>query len=237
MKLKTAIKKVRDALFPLNITCDLCGAEVFDGLNLCRNCAQTVELNDKTVCPVCGRKTARPEICAECKADAPKFKMAASAIIYRDGGAKLVNKYKNGAVYLKSYLGGLMAKKAAALPPCDFITYVPLTKKKRRRRGYNQSELLALEIGERLNLPVAGVLEKKRETADQKNLSKRERTENLRACFTVADRGAVKDKAVLLCDDILTTGATADEACRQLLIAGAKYVCLITAASVEYRLP
>ena len=222
MKAKEFFAAIRESLFPQNITCDLCGTEVFDGSNLCRKCAAEVELNNKTVCPVCGRKTARPEICLECKTEAPLFKRAASAIIYSDGGARLILKFKRGAKYLKNYLGNLMAEKAKKLPACDCVTYVPITKKRRRERGYNQGELLAEVVAQRLELPLVHALTKKRDTDDQKSLSKRERTE-------------IKGKRVLLVDDVLTTGATAEEVSRKLLSCGASEVYLVTAASVEYK--
>lgn len=235
MNFKDFAENLRDTLFPKDITCDLCGAEIFDGGHFCARCAPTVEFNDGTVCPVCGRKTARPEICMECKADAPRFKRAASALIYSDGGARLILKFKNGAGYLKDYLGELMADKAKKLPACDCVAYVPITKKRRRVRGYNQGELLAQVVGEKLNLPVVCPLEKKRDTAQQKSLTKAERLENLKASFAIRDRACVKGKTVLLVDDVLTTGATTDEVCRELTIAGAKEIYFVTAASVEYR--
>ena len=235
MDIKKFAAGIRNALFPQDITCELCGGEVFDGGRFCTKCAPTVERNDGTVCPVCGRRTARPEICLECKAEAPRYKRALSVFVYKNGGARLIIKYKNGAAYLKEYLGGLMAEKAKKLPPCDCVTYVPITKKRRRQRGYNQGELLAEQVAKELEVPLVHALDKKRETGDQKALTKRERAENLKACFAIADRAAVKGKRVLLADDVLTTGATADEACRELLIAGAREVYVITAASVEYK--
>lgn len=235
MKAKEFFAAIRESLFSQNITCDLCGTEVFDGSNLCRKCAAEVELNNKTVCPVCGRKTARAEICLECKAEAPLFKRATSAIIYSDGGARLILKFKRGAKYLKNYLGNLMAEKAKKLPACDCVTYVPITKKRRRERGYNQGELLAEVVAQRLELPLVHALIKKRDTDDQKSLSKRERTDNLKGCFEVTERQKIKGKRVLLVDDVLTTGATAEEVSRKLLSCGASEVYLVTAASVEYK--
>ena len=234
MNIKDLAAKLRDALFPKDITCDLCGAEIFDGGHFCRACASTVIFNDGTVCPVCGRKTAKPEICMECKADAPKYKRGASVFVYSGGGAKLILKFKDGASYLKDYIGGLMAEKAKALAKCDCVTYVPVTKKRRRERGYNQGELLARAIGKELDIPVVQALEKKRETPQQKSLTKAARLDNLKASFAIRDRTAVKGKTVLLVDDVLTTGATADEVCRELLIAGTKEIYFIAAASVEY---
>ena len=63
----------------------------------------------------------------------------------------------------------------------------------------------------------------------------KERAENLHACFAIADRDSVKGKRVLLVDDVLTTGATADEVCRELQIAGAKEIYFMAVASVEYK--
>ena len=114
------------------------------------------------------------------------------------------------------------------------MTYVPVTKKRRRERGYNQGELLARAIGKELDIPVVQALEKKRETPQQKSLTKAARLDNLKASFAIRDRTAVKGKTVLLVDDVLTTGATADEVCRELLIAGTKEIYFIAAASVEY---
>lgn len=232
---KDFFAKLRDAIFPLNITCDICGAETFDNSNLCPACRERVELNNGSTCPVCGRKTARDELCAECKAEAPRYKRAASTLVYNDCGAMIINKFKNGAPYLKAYLGKLMAEKAEKLPGCDIVTYVPITKKRKKKRGYNQAELLANEIGKRLGLPVYDVLEKRTETPDQKSLGRRERLKNLKNSFKVKDGAQVKAKRVLVADDVLTTGATAEAVCERLLAAGATAVYFIFAASVEYR--
>ena len=232
--LKDICIKVRDVLFPPDITCDLCGSEVFDGSHFCKRCAPTVTFNDGTVCPVCGRRTTRPEICIDCKAEPPIYKKGASALVYKDGGARLVLRFKRGNPYLKDYLGRLMAQKARSLPRCDAVTYIPITKKRRRERGYNQGLLLAEAISGELGIPVVHALTKKRDTGEQKSLTRRERAENLKGCFAIADRKGVKAKKILLADDVLTTGATAAEACRELKIAGAAEVCLVTAASVEW---
>ena len=232
--LKDICIKVRDVLFPPDITCDLCGSEVFDGSHFCKRCAPTVTFNDGTVCPVCGRRTTRPEICIDCKAEPPIYKKGASALVYKDGGARLVLRFKRGNPYLKDYLGRLMAQKARSLPGCDAVTYIPITKKRRRERGYNQGLLLAEAISGELGIPVVHALTKKRDTGEQKRLTRRERAENLKGCFAIADRKGVKAKKILLADDVLTTGATAAEACRELKIAGAAEVYLVTAASVEW---
>lgn len=233
--LKQLCKTLRDTLFPLNYTCDICGAETF-GTNLCVDCAETVIFNNKTTCPVCGRKTVRPEICLECKNVLPKYKKAVSAIVYEDGGVALIAKFKNGGAYLKEYFADLLYEKLKELPPPDCIVYVPLTKKSLSRRGYNQTKLLAKALSERTAIPVIyGALEKVKETAQQKILTRKERRENLKGAYRAVKKDELAGKTVLVSDDVLTTGATADEVCSAVLKAGATQVYFASVASVEYK--
>ncbi|MDE6868958.1 MAG: ComF family protein [Clostridia bacterium] len=236
IKLSDLQKFASEALFPKSFTCDICGIETFDS-NLCPDCLKTVTFNNGTTCPVCGRKTFSPEICLECKAEAPRFKKAVSALVYDGGGAALISIFKNGCGYLKEYFADLITEKADNIANADCIVYIPMTKKAERRRGYNQAELLAKSISKRLNIPVLkNGLIKTTETAAQKSLAKKERASNLADCFKVDKPEKIKDNTVLLVDDVLTTGATADAACKKLLHAGAKCVYFAAVASVEYKL-
>lgn len=236
-QLKNIAENIKSALFPLNFTCDLCGRETFDGTNLCPDCKVRVQENFGVTCPVCGRRTVRPEICYECKAQAPRFDRAVSPLVYEDGAAILVAKFKQGSGYLKEYFCDLLAKSAQMLPDFDFITYIPMTEKAQFKRGYNQAKLLAEGVAERLGKPLEeDVLIKIKETSEQKSLSRRERAENLEGCFFVHRRKICQGKNILLIDDVLTTGATADAACKLLRGAGAVKIYFAAAASVEYKL-
>ena len=113
------MRELGDCLFPKNITCDICGRETFDGTNLCPSCAKTVTLNDGTTCPICGRKTAVNEVCLECPAHPPAYDRAVSALVYRDGGAGLVMKFKRGGTYLKDYFADLLAPKCRQFAIAD----------------------------------------------------------------------------------------------------------------------
>ncbi|MDE6001565.1 MAG: ComF family protein [Clostridia bacterium] len=226
-----------EAMFPRSFTCDICGIETFGG-NICPDCLKTVTFNDKVTCPVCGRKTYRPETCIECKADLPLYKKAYSPLVYENGAAALIAKFKNGSGYLKEYFSDIMAEYLATLSDFDCIVYVPMTEKAVRKRGYNQAQLLANGLSKRLQKPIINdALIKEKDTAEQKTLSRKERAENLANCIKVVKRSEVKDKKLLLVDDILTTGATAKAVCKKLLSAGAKRIYLVTAASVEYKQP
>ncbi|MDE7439478.1 MAG: ComF family protein [Clostridia bacterium] len=228
-------KLIKENLFPLGFTCDACGIETF-GSNLCPDCLKKTTFNDKCCCPICGRKTVRYEICIECKAKPPLFEIAVSPLIYEGTAVKLIYKFKNGDAYLKDYFADLIVKKLADTnAEIDYVTFVPMTKKAERKRGYNQARLLAESISERLNIPLVSVIEKIKDTSEQKSLSGKERAKNLAGSFKAQSGRPLLDKNVLLVDDILTTGATADAVCYKLFTTGVTKVFLATVASVEYK--
>lgn len=234
--MKGLLKAVKDLFFPADFTCDICGRETF-GTNICEDCAKNLEFNDKEVCPVCGRKTLRPERCIECKNKPPLFETAVSSFVYEGGAAELIKRFKSGAGYLKEYFADNICKRLKSFCEFDCIVYVPLTRRAKLRRGYNQGELLAKAVSARVGKPVIlGAVEKRRDTGEQKNLTHKERVKNLEGCFKVVKSKEVKGKRVLVVDDILTTGATANEMAKVLLKAGAKKVYLATVASAEYKI-
>ena len=230
---KRFISSAKDALFPKNYTCDVCGRETF-GTNLCGDCEKQVTFNNRDTCPVCGRMTLKPEICRECKDRLPAFKKAISPLVYDGATIALMAKFKNGSAYLKEYFADLICAKSGELPHVDCMVYVPMTKKSQKKRGYNQVKLLAEAVAKRTDIPLLkNCVIKVKDTAVQKGLSQKERESNLAGCFKITDKSAVDGKAVLCVDDVLTTGATAEEICKTLLKAGANSVYFATVASVE----
>ncbi len=179
----------------------------------------------------------------DCKSNPPLCTQGFSALVYKGESAAVVNRLKNGQPRLAAYLGERMAAcfLEAGVEKIDeplLVIPVPLSKEKRRERGYNQAERLAESVCDFLfaqggegELTVA-LLEKRRETKPQKQMSFQERTENVRGAFKVTDRKAVEGRTVVLVDDILTTGATGNECARKLFAAGAKKVYFLTAAAV-----
>jgi competence protein ComFC len=101
------------------------------------------------------------------------------------------------------------------------VTFVPMTKKREAKRGFNQAEIIAKEIGRKTGRPVVKLLEKIRETSDQIGLSRTERLENLKNSFRCLNFGF---KQILLVDDVYTTGATMEECSRILRKAGASKI-------------
>lgn len=227
-------KLLKKTVFPPSFTCDACGIEIFEG-HLCPDCLKRLPLNDKLCCPICGRKTVRPEICIECKSLPPLFECAVSPLLYDEVTISLIHKFKNGGAYLKDFFAELIVEKLKDVPSFDYITFVPMTKKSLKKRGYNQAKLLAESISERVGVPVVDSVEKIKDTREQKSLSRKQREENLGACFKPISGVDFHDKNVLLVDDILTTGATADAVCRKIFSRKVDKVFLATIASVEYK--
>ncbi len=135
-------------------------------------------------------------------------------------------KYKNKREYL-DFFGAAMAKryeKAVARMGVEVIVPVPVHPSRRRVRGFNQAEVLAGVLGEKLEIPVEPkVLIRKKKTRPQKELSAAERLKNLSGAFA-AGEGSDGIKRVLLVDDIYTTGSTIEACSRVLRNAGVEKV-------------
>lgn len=149
--------------------------------------------------------------------------------------AILLFKY-GGRRTLARHFGRLMVEMADHLfdpREFDLLIPVPLHRKRERARGFNQSALLAKEVGPRFGLRVGHrILQRVRATEAQSG-ARREREDNVKGAFVVTRPNHVKDKRLLLIDDVLTTGATAGECARTLLAAGAVAVGVYTLARVE----
>lgn len=114
----------------------------------------------------------------------------------------------------------------------DIIISVPMYKKKKNQRGYNQSELIAREIAKKIeNIEYRNdILIKIRNTAKQSSLNKEQRKENLKNAYVVNNNEYILNKNILIFDDIYTTGSTANECAKTLIEAGAKDVGILTIA-------
>ncbi len=221
-----------------NFTCDLCGCEVFAGERVCADCMKTLPLNNGAICPFCGRKVGEAGACLDCKEKPLGAEKARSVCTHEGKAAEAVLRFKRGARYFCrtfAYLALPVLQREFA--DADLLTYVPMTKKAFKKRGYNQAELLCAQLARLSGKPMGEVLVKKKETEQQKSLGRREREENLTGCFGVIEKEAVKGKKILLIDDVMTTGATVGEISSVLKKAGAQSVYVLTITSVTRPLP
>jgi len=113
----------------------------------------------------------------------------------------------------------------------DAIVPVPMSRKKERRRGYNQAELLGRAVAKQIDIPCRMLLTKATDGQTQSLLPRDRRAANVRHAFK-ASRDA-KDQSLLLIDDICTTGETLRACAKELLRAGAARVCAITVAKAS----
>ncbi len=110
------------------------------------------------------------------------------------------------------------------------ITYIPLSKKSKKARGFNQCEYIARKIARDLCIEASEVLIKGRETKEQKTLKKDERYENIKDAFKLKDGVNLEECNIILIDDVTTTGATINEAYRLLKKSKVKEIKLLTLA-------
>lgn len=156
-----------------------------------------------------------------------------SALPYRDGFRETLHSYKfQGERACAAPIGRLMAEFLSKADGFDCVTWVAMSKKKKRLRGYDQSELLARSVARTLGLPCLRLIEKVRETDTQHELPREQRITNIKNAYR-ADASAA-GRSVILIDDIVTTGSTICECAEALYRAGAKEVLGLCAADTPF---
>ena len=216
---------ILDLLYPPR--CPICDRIVLPGEGLCSECEKKVPLVKEPVCKKCGKQLSnqRKEYCMDCSKKARSFTQGKALWIYEKGVReslyrfKYQNRREYATVYAKEavrrYGTWMKSKKIQAVIP------VPLHKNRRRKRGFNQAEVLAKEIGSLLGVPVyKDLLIRTRDTKPQKTLNDAERKNNLKKAFKTTE-SIVQLKYILLDDDIYTTGSTLHAAASALKDAGA----------------
>ena len=226
-----------DALFPPR--CTSCAA--FCSQRFCSKCAPTALALVPPFCRVCAEPfdpLARHDaLCATCREAKINFDCARAAWIFGGAPRNAIHRFKyRGKSALATRLVPALSETVRAdatlsVLPFDWVVPVPLHARRERRRGFNQSELLARALAPELGVPFQCALERTRATPPQVGLSGKERQQNVRDAFALAPRFDLAFGArVLLVDDVFTTGATLRECAIVLKNAGAGSVCAVTLA-------
>ncbi len=231
--------------FVLPAGCAICQRSLGVGSRsvVCGACWGRIRELKPPFCPRCGRPfwgkvLAHPpsHVCQACRTRPPQYLVARSAVLYErdDPLREFLLLFKYGRrIPLGGHLGRLMAERADTLldgSTIDAIVPVPLHPTRQWERGFNQADILAGAVGRHLHRPVLRrTLERIRPTRPQAG-KVRERARNVRGAFAVRNREAIEGRSLLLVDDVLTTGATANECAKVLMKAGARAVFVYTLA-------
>lgn len=194
-------ESVLQILFPCPSTCIVCEEEEEEGV--CNSCLKTIKL------------------CTEDEYYG----------YYKGALKELIHLFK----FKKDFLAGeilvsMLETKISSISKDYILTYIPIGKRSKRIRGFNQCEYIAKLLSKRLDLKCMETLIKSKETRVQKELSKSERRENIKNSFSIKDKCDVKGKNFILIDDVVTTGATIEEGIKILKENGANEIKILTIA-------
>lgn len=174
-------------------------------------------------------------ICAACLDNPPEFGRGRSALVYDDASKALILRFKHGDQLqaIRTLVPWLLEAGSDLISDADILVPVPLHRWRLLGRRYNQSALLAKALAKRTGKPaLLNALTKTKSTPPQGRLKRAEREANVKGAFLARNSDAIKDKAVLLIDDVFTTGATLNACTQALFKAGAKSVDVLTIARV-----
>ena len=201
-------------------------------------------------CVLCGRvlEDRETDLCSNCRIDAPECPVRGTKLPFLDSwlalwhyegyvrGSLIRYKFYGRRHYAEVY-GRLLAMKIAREREdvFDLITWVPISRLRKLRRGYDQVELLAYAVGGELDMQPVQCLKKIRHNRTQSGIvGQAHRRANVLGVYEPVEPERFRDKRVLLLDDVITTGATAGECARVLLTAGAKEVHFAAVAATNH---
>lgn len=202
---------------------------------ICRECAQIPAYIEPPFCMKCGKHLNREdkEYCEDCASKDHLYDRGRALFDYKSISASIARfKYAGRQEYAAFYAACMAKRLGAFIRDCgaQALLPVPLHKSRLRRRGYNQAEVLARELSALTGIPVlADWIARVEKTAPMKDLSARERQNNLKRAFKIR-RNDVKLDTVIIIDDIYTTGSTMNAMSRELKKAGVKRIYFMALA-------
>ncbi len=220
-------KYVLDFLFP--IECIYCQAE---GVLVCESCFSGLKFKYHAKCLGCQRHNILSSLCSRCQKKYILDEMMVAADYKQENVSQAIKllKYKflkDLSLYLGDFLSSFInyAEKETEIKNKDFVVIpIPLYWKRYNWRGFNQAEMIADRVAKNLNLTLNTQLKRNKNRTPQVKLARRKRRENLKNCFSWQGGEEIKNKNILLIDDVATTGSTLNEAARELKKSGAKKI-------------
>jgi competence protein ComFC len=223
------LKAVLEIVYPVH-----CGGCDKKGSILCRECTSSLRsVEDDLTCPVCGRWIGKRAVCGECIQNKRVFREGYYGFYFENRLRDAIHAFKfHGRKDVGKHLVNLIKEKIVSFSVSfDCIIPMPVTERRLKERGFNQSFIIGEEISKITGKPIYySTLYKTRDTMDQYSLHRDERKYNIKGAFTVRNGHEIKAKKVLLVDDLFTTGYTAKEASGALLKAGAGHILFFALA-------
>lgn len=232
---------IASLLYPQHIKCIFCGNEirVQNAYDACDKCNKTLPRIINNFCIRCGQPHPKEGsgLCLSCSGANFYFEKARSSLKFEGNVQKAVHKlkyarYKFLAQPFAEFLYDTLQSNDWDI---DLITFVPLYPTREKSRGYNQSKLLAEQLSRLTSIPVFDQIVRLRDTPTQTHLSKRERRKNVEGCFKVNQKSQVRDKNILIIDDVFTTGSTCDEISKELKKHHANKVYVLTVCHAGFK--
>lgn len=220
--------------FLLPSQCAICHEITEKPYTLCMDCWECLEFITSPKCSTCSvplQGVDHDMLCMDCLNNPPIFTKAYAPLVYNESLKKLILRFKN---YDGLHLGPMFCNwlQLCAIEKVDFIIPVPLHWWRFFVRQYNQASELGKIFSKRINVPIYfDILKRPKATATQGHKNKFLRYQNLTDAFVVSDSSQIlRNAKVLLIDDVLTSGATANACAKALLNAGASSVDVLTIA-------
>jgi len=242
MILHKAINSFLEYVYPDNISCILCDKPIkkTNTYSLCKDCFKDLHFIQNG-CVKCGKPIVHYHLeendgllCSTCRSKNHYFDKGISCIEYNDSSKDLVLGFKyNKKTYLAKYIAQIITEKISMESiEFDYILFVPIHKKRLKERGFNQSEKIARYLSKLVDKPILDCIYRKENTRKLYNLSKIERNIELKNAFDIKSNiKELRNKNVLLVDDIFTAGSTVNEISKLLKINSVNKVFVFTLLS------
>lgn len=229
-KIFVDIKKIRDSIldFILPIFCAGCGKE---GEWLCKECEEVIKISSAQFCPVCKANTIGGRACNKCNSKS-YLSALISAGFYHDKilrGLIASFKYHNAREVIKNlekFIFRFFCKINLVFDRDAIIVPVPLHRRKKWARGFNQAEIIARFLNKRFDLKIDNdIIKRTINTEEQAKIKKiGKRSENIKDAFAIVNKKDAKGRSFILVDDVYTTGATMQECAKVLRESGAEKI-------------
>lgn len=232
--------KILSFLFPS--PCVMCQKPAGRNRFVCNSCKEHLTLlKPGALCKTClAPLPSGAELCGKCLSNSPAYGQLVACVSYQGILRNSLHRYKfGGRSDLHTSFAMMMCAQLLSFGCTDFDVVVPtpLSNERLRERGFNQAELIAKDIAKQFHAPcVSNALKKCRDTERQSELDMHQRDRNVRGAFALSSPDAVREKKVLLVDDIFTTGATMREAAKTLsAVSKSVTACVLAKTDIRQR--